>query len=220
MNKTARLKIPHPDRRHQPAPSTAVEEHIRNLRSCSLCPRMQKPVVCGHPVASRVLLVGQAPGPKEPLAGKPFAWTAGKTLFKWFHESAGIEEETFRRHIYMAAVCRCFPGKAPSGGDRVPDETEIQNCRRWLEEEVKLLKPLLVLPVGKLAIAQFTDCPKLDQIIGKIIPCTAFGETFDLVPLPHPSGASPWHRTEPGITLLHRALRRIHAHPAFIQAFK
>lgn len=218
MKITARLKLSAPH--HHLQPSAAIEEHIRQLRSCTLCPNMQKPVVCGYPVLSRVLLVGQAPGPKEPLVGKPFAWTAGKTLFKWFHETSGIEEEAFRRHIYMSAVCRCFPGKVATGGDRVPDETEVQNCRHWLEMEVKLLKPLLVLPVGKLAIQQFIECPKLDQIIGKIIPCTAFGEKFDLVPLPHPSGASPWHRTEPGITLLHRALRRINTHPAFIQACK
>ncbi len=48
----------------------------------------------------------------------PFAWTAGRQLFKWF-ASLGLDEATFRSRVYMAAVCRCFPGKRPTGGDRV-----------------------------------------------------------------------------------------------------
>ena len=70
---------------------------------------MTGPVVTGNPVDSPVMLIGQAPGDKEGPLGKPFAWTAGKTMFKWF-SSIGIEEEHFRNNIYMAAVCRCFPG--------------------------------------------------------------------------------------------------------------
>ena len=80
---------------------------------------MGKPVVIGRPVVSPVLFIGQAPGDKEPVMGKPFAWTAGRNLFKWFG-TLGVDEETFRDNVYMAAVCRCFPGKNPKGGDRVP----------------------------------------------------------------------------------------------------
>ena len=76
-------------------------------------------------MVSKVILVGQAPGDKEPVLGKPFAWTAGKTLFRWFEESCGLTEARFRSSIYMAAVCRCFPGKKLSGGDRVPSLAEV-----------------------------------------------------------------------------------------------
>ena len=74
------------------------------------------PVVHGPPIVSRVLLIGQAPGPREGSFGRPFAWTAGKTLFRWFEEATGMNEETFRERIYMAAVVRCFPGKTAAGG--------------------------------------------------------------------------------------------------------
>jgi len=90
--------------------------HIANLKECRQCNEMNPPVVCCDPVLSKILLVGQAPGDKEPKLGRPFAWTAGKTLFKWFNDVAGISEEQFRRKIYMAAVCRCFPGKKATGG--------------------------------------------------------------------------------------------------------
>src|SRR5277367_4591549 len=102
---------------------------------------MIRPVVHGAPVASGILLVGQAPGPREGGFGRPFAWTAGKTLFRWFEESIGCDEETFRSRVYIAAVARCFPGKSAGGGDRRPDAEEIANCRGFLEREVEILQP-------------------------------------------------------------------------------
>lgn len=175
---------------------------------------MSPPVVTGQPVLSKVMLIGQAPGDREGPAGKPFAWTAGKTLFKWF-ASVDIDEEAFRSRVYMAAVCRCFPGKNPKGGDRVPSKSEIANCAAWLEREIALLQPELLIPVGKLAIAQFLDVRKLTDVIGKTHRLDLHARPVDLVPLPHPSGASTWHRTEPGRTLLRQALDKINSHPAW-----
>ena len=164
---------------------------------------------------SKVLLVGQAPGVKEPVLGRPFAWTAGKTMFRWFSEHCGVDEATFRSTIYMAAVCRCFPGKNTHGGDRVPTPTEIVQCGGWLDAEMQILKPELVIPVGKLAIAQFLPVTPLVDMIGKSFRGERAGMAFDIVPLPHPSGASPWHRMEPGRGLLIQALGKIAAHPAW-----
>jgi len=195
--------------------SEKLARHVKNLRNCRLCPGMYPPVVSGGAVVSKVLLVGQAPGDKEPKLGRPFAWTAGKTLFRWFNESAGVSEERFRASVYMAAVCRCFPGKNPAGGDRVPSPEEVLNCSAWLQRELDILRPELVIPVGKLAIAQFLPSQKLDQIIGLKFEKKAVGYCFDVIALPHPSGASPWHRTEPGKSLLKKALTLIVKHPAF-----
>src|ERR1700733_1437833 len=192
-----------------------LQKHVPALLRCRRCPRMQKPVVSGGAVVSRVLLVGQAPGDKEPVLGRPFAWTAGKKLFRWFHEHTGVDEATFRSHVYMAAVCRCFPGKKATGGDRVPEPDEIANCSGWLAAEMALLRPHLVIAVGKLAIAQFVPCVKLDTVIGQAFSAEYAGHRFDLVPLPHPSGASPWPHQEPGRVLLPRALQLIADHPAW-----
>lgn len=146
--------------------------------------------------------------------GRPFAWTAGKTLFKWFEQATGLSEADFRSHIYMAAACRCFPGKRPEGGDRVPDRDEVQNCSYWRDREIELLQPELVIPVGKLGISQFMAATRLDEVVGKKFVVRAGEQKFDLIPLPHPSGASPWHRMEPGLSLLNRALKLIASHPA------
>jgi uracil-DNA glycosylase len=171
---------------------------------------MGKPVVMGRPVVSDVVLIGQAPGDKEPILGRPFAWTAGKQMFKWF-ASIGVDEETFRSRVYMAAVCRCFPGKNPKGGDRVPSDEEIAACKPWLDREIEILQPRLILPVGRLAIAQFLGDVDLKDVIGK----THHLDGRDVIPLPHPSGASTWYKMAPGDRLTKKALALIGAHPAW-----
>ena len=196
-----------------------LQAHVSQLLACRLCPKMHPPSVSGGAVLSRVLLVGQAPGVREPVLGRPFAWTAGKRLFSWFQQSAGVIEEMFRAHVYMAAVCRCFPGRTAAGGDRVPNPAEVENCSQWLRQEILLLEPDLVIPVGRLAIEGFIPCPRMDEVIGGAFRTGLYGKEFDLIPLPHPSGASPWPRMEPGKTLLARAMTLIARHPAFIAAF-
>ncbi len=193
---------------------TKIKQHQSKLKRCTQCPDMFGPPVAGNPVSSSIMLIGQAPGDKEILIPKPFAWTAGKTLFKWFNQ-LGVDEEQFRNLIYMAAVCRCFPGKKPRGGDRVPNLTEIKTCSHWLETEYKLLQPEVIIPVGKLAISQFLEVKRLTEVIGQVHQVTLNNKTVDLIPLPHPSGASTWHITEPGKTLLQDALKLIQKHPAW-----
>src|ERR1700721_2632403 len=128
---------------------------------------MISPVVHGAPVASGSLLVGQGPGPREGSFGRPFAWTAGKTLFRWFEEALGVGEEEFRARVYVAAVARCFPGKASGGGDRRPDADEIARCRPFLARETEILQPKLILPVGTLAIEQVLGTKeKLNDLMG------------------------------------------------------
>lgn len=173
------------------------------------------PVVSGGAVVSPVMLIGQAPGIKEGPAGRPFAWTAGKTLFQWFAQ-LDMSEEQFRERVYMAAVCRCFPGKGKAGGDRVPNDSEITNCSRHMKSEIRMLEPRLVIPVGKLAIEQlFPEIEKLTEVIGIKREAQMAGRRFDVIALPHPSGASTWHRTEPGKTLLVRALALIAQHESW-----
>ena len=193
-----------------------LERHVHTLLQCRSCPRMQSPPVSGGPVLSRVILVGQAPGAKEPVLQRPFAWTAGKAMFKWFKEELGVDEDQFRRTVYMSAVCRCFPGKNPQGGDRVPSREEVSVCSRWLRAELLILRPGLVLTVGKLALAQFLDdLPPLMEIVGRSVRIEKSGHSFDLIALPHPSGASPWHRIEPGKSLTKKALGLIREHESW-----
>ena len=192
-----------------------LEEHQAALRACRRCANMHRPPIVGGAVVSKVLLVGQAPGDKEPALGRPFAWTAGKQLFKWF-APLGLNEEQFRARVYIAAVCRCFPGKNPKGGDRVPSPDEVLNCRPWLEREIELLRPALIIPVGRVAIERFIEPRPLALQIGVTRVVTRGKVRCDVIALPHPSGASTWPRAEPGKSLTARALALIGAHPAWL----
>jgi len=199
---------PRPSPRH-------LLDHQRALRACRDCPKMTGPPVHGEPVAAPVMLLGQAPGTREIAEGRPFCWTAGRTLFGWL-AGCGLNEAAVRSRVYMSAVCRCFPGKLAGGGDRVPDRTEIANCGRWWQAEIALLEPQLIIAVGRLAIERFIAVPRLADVIGGVHPIAEGpGAGADLLPLPHPSGASTWFKTEPGRTLLAQAIETLAAHPAW-----
>ncbi len=193
-----------------------IKRHQALLKKCSQCTEMFGPPVVGNLVQSPIMLIGQAPGDKEIVINKPFAWTAGKTLFKWFNK-IGLDEDNFRNQIYMTAVCRCFPGKKPRGGDRVPNQTEIDSCSQWLNAELALIQPQLIIPVGKLAISQYLSVKKLTDVIGQVHHIELNGIALDMIPLPHPSGASTWFVTEPGKSLLQQALKLIKNHPVWQQ---
>ena len=192
----------------------------QKLDACRACPTMIGPVVHGPPVVSRIFLLGQAPGPREGGFGRPFAWTAGRTLFRWFEQATGASEAEFRAKIYMAAVARCFPGKAKGGGDRRPSPEEIARCKPFIAAEVAICQPTLILPIGTLAIEQVLGHKgALVDVVGQLRRVTFHGVEADVIALPHPSGASTWHRMEPGKTLLVAAMEQVAAHPAVRAAF-
>jgi uracil-DNA glycosylase len=166
-----------------------------------------------------VILVGQAPGPREVGAQRPFAFTAGTRLFSWF-ERLGVPEAELRARIYIAAVIRCFPGRAPQGGDRVPAPLEIANCAPYLEREIDLLRPATIVPVGQLAIAKFLPKPApLDERVGQVFPGERGDIRFDVIPLPHPSGRSTWLVKRGNQERLERALAAIAASRGWVETF-
>ena len=187
-----------------------LETHCRALADCRLCGHAAhiRPIL-SEATNPHVMIVGQAPGKVEMEGGKPFAGRAGRTLFRWL-ERAGISEEDARRSIYIAAITRCFPGASPSGrGDRVPSPAEQETCAVWLDSELRIIRPKLLIPIGKLAITRFLPNRPLDELIGRRHVVEHAGGRCDAVPLPHPSGASSWVHQGDHPQLLDRALRLI-----------
>lgn len=165
------------------------------LRECRRCPLMHPPPITDVRDGQRALIYGQAPGVREPVAGRPFAHTAGQRLFEWFRPLGIAEEESFRATFALTSVCKCYPGRIDGArGDRVPSREEIANCRPWTDRLLAELDPVLVIPVGGLAIGDWMgpslvgQSRKLDDLIGtrRVIDGRA------VVPLPHPSGVSVW----------------------------
>jgi uracil-DNA glycosylase len=198
--------VAHP-KKTDPANWEALDRHLAQVRGCRICPTVEPPPVAARPeVWPRLMLVGQAPGPKEVTEQRPFAYTAGARLFSWF-ERFGVSEQEFRRRVWMCAVIRCFPGRAPQGGDRVPNPLEIANCAPYLEEEIQLIRPATILAVGQLAIKKFLPEPlPLHERVGKSFPGSRGEVNFDVIPLPHPSGRSTWLNNPQNQERLDRAL--------------
>ena len=133
-------------------------------------------------------LVGQAPGPAERESRRPFSGRAGKELDRWMVRAGFESAEEFRRLTYIAALMRCFPGRRASGsGDLKPSPAAVANCGHWLDAELRLIKPRVLILVGQLAIARFLGPGRLEDRVGR-----RFGERPVMVPLPHPSGTSRW----------------------------
>ena len=130
------------------------------------------------------MLVGQAPVRWSQRA-RAFSGRAGKTLFRWLAR-AGIDEETARETIYISAVTRCYPGPHPSGrGDRVPNRQEQTSCADWLEAELRIIRPMVLIPVGRLAIERFLPDIPLSQLIGTVRSVEHAGGRSLVIPLPH-----------------------------------
>jgi len=184
--------------------------HLDTLFACRACPNVLGRPITGAVPGAKVMLVGQAPGPREQDFGRPFAYTAGKRLFSWFADHLGIAEEEFRKRVYIAAVIRCFPGRdVKAGGDRVPDAVEIANCAAHLDRELALLRPKLVIAVGTLAAKQLVGIAELKESVGRMHRVTRAGHTFEVVVLPHPSGRSTWTNKPENRALLQKSLALI-----------
>lgn len=199
-----------------------LRELQATMRGCRICLEAGYDIVPGAvfqgQTRARAMIIGQAPGVTEVEAKRPFNASSGRRLFQWLGE-AGWQEDDFRARHYMTSVTKCYPGKHSNGkGDRVPTKPEQAFCRPYLEREIALVNPVLIIPVGGLAIKLFYPySAKLKDIIGRgaYFPPEALvgdGVNFKLrqaervagfdgskakngrwiVPLPHPSGASLW----------------------------
>ena len=89
---------------------------------------------------------------------------------------------------YIAALMRCFPGRnRQDTGDLRPPPAGIANCAHWLDSELRLLRPQVLILVGQLAIARFLGPSSLEERVGR-----SFGQRPVMIPLPHPSGQNRW----------------------------
>jgi uracil-DNA glycosylase len=187
------------------------------IRSCRLCLEAGYDVfpraIFSGGSGARLMVIGQAPGITEKEAGRPFNAGSGKRLFQWLAQ-AGIDETWFRATQYLCSVTACYPGRSRSGsGDRVPSRVEQRLCRAYLDAEIALIDPALILPVGRLAIELYYPAAQsLEEIIGT-------EKQVDqrwIVPLPHPSGASRWHQSQENRQRVQNALALIHKHCSII----
>ena len=130
-----------------------LHEHARHCRRCDLCLHATQ-TVCGEGASTaRIMFVGEQPGDKEDIAGKPFVGPAG-ALFAQALAQAGLE----RADVYVTNAVKHFKFQ-PRGKRRIhqrPNGTEINICRWWLTQEIRLVQPLLLVGMGATAMLALT----------------------------------------------------------------
>lgn len=162
------------------------------MRACKLCQErgyipVAQPLVGGR-ATDRMMVIGQAPGHRSVAKGRSFSGPGGSILQKWL-EQAGFPPGYLHEHTYLSSLTHCDPGRSAKGnGDRRPSPEEIALCRPFLEAELRLVKPKVVLLVGTMAIETFFGKVHLEDVIGT----AQERDGMLLLPLPHPSGVSRW----------------------------
>jgi uracil-DNA glycosylase len=160
--------------------------------ACKLCQErgyipVAQPLVGGR-ATDRMMVIGQAPGHRSVAKGRSFSGPGGSILQKWL-EQAGFPPGYLHEHTYLSSLTHCDPGRSAKGnGDRRPSPEEIALCRPFLEAELRLVKPKVVLLVGTMAIETFFGKVRLEDVIGT----AQERDGMLLLPLPHPSGVSRW----------------------------
>jgi uracil-DNA glycosylase len=200
-----------------PAPSDArlIRLH-RQIRACRQCVHAgfipeAHPIVRGG-MEHRRMLVGQAPGARAHEVGVPWSGTSGVLLRSWFAQ-AGFPPESFLESWYFTSLTKCFPGKVAGGkGDRAPSAAERRLCASWLEGEIALVRPAIIVTLGRLAAEALIPATKrlsLFEIVGRAWTADlGYGEVT-IIPLPHPSGVSRWRNDPANAALVDRALDRL-----------
>jgi len=183
----------------------ALHASIVSCRACETAGFVPSARPLRHPWTERqrTMIVGQAPGAQTEAKRFHFAGPGGVLLGRWMAR-AGYDPDHWREQCYITSMTRCFPGKAPRGGkgDRRPSPAELALCRPFLDDELRLVRPKVVLAIGGMAIEHFVGRASLDAVVGTVVEV----DGRFVLPLPHPSGVSRWLNDPDHQRLVERAL--------------
>lgn len=155
--------------------------------SCTLCELHKgrtKAVPGKGSIRAQVMMIGEAPGEAEDKAGEPFVGRAGKLLDKVI-ALIGLSRE----EVYITNLVKCRPSN-----NRAPTETEIASCSQYLLAEISLVKPRVVVTLGKYPTAYLLSqtgikFKKLSEVRGKLREIQVGQVKFNIYPMFHPAAA-------------------------------
>jgi uracil-DNA glycosylase family 4 len=180
-------------------PDALLEAYQRRMATCTRCVRAghipeANPVFHGY-ASQRLMIIGQAPGPRAHATGVPWSGRSGEILRGWL-EQAGFPPDEWRETWYLTSLTKCFPGKATRGkGDRAPSRAEQTLCADHLEMELALVRPEIIVTLGKMAASRVIPGASrlpLTDIVGTVTDVDLPHGATTVVPLPHSSGVSRW----------------------------
>ena len=154
---------------------------------CSLCPKKSgiNGVVKSSGPVSSLAIIGEAPGADEDSAGEPFVGRAGKMLDK-LREGAKIK----RHQVFITNAVKCRPTQNNGKKNRTPTADECESCSPWLYKEIDLVKPKVIVTLGKTSAEAVLPLPKnftLGNYINKSHESSIGNGAYTVVPCWHPS---------------------------------
>jgi len=157
--KPAPLTLAHQPARDQLAAQIAAE--LSGCTRCKLCQKRQNIVIGDGNLNAELVFVGEGPGEQEDIQGKPFVGNAGQLLDRMI-QAIGLD----RQKVYIANVVKCRPP-----GNRNPEPDEIQACSPFLYRQLDLIRPKVVVALGKFAAQTLLQTEvKITQMRGKFQP--------------------------------------------------
>ena len=155
-----------------------LQDLAKEIRACTRCPLAQgrtQAVPGEGPAHADIMVIGEGPGQNEDLQGRPFVGRSGQLLDKLLAE-IGLK----RSDIFIANVVKCRP---PNNRDPLP--AEMDACRPWLDQQIALIQPKVIVTVSRFAMARWFPNDKISVIHGK---AKRFGDVL-VVPMFHPAAA-------------------------------
>lgn len=134
-----------------------LSDLIRSCPRCDLCHSRTCAVPGEGPVKAEVMFIGEAPGFYEDQQGRPFVGAAGKFLDQLL-SLAGLRRE----EVYITNIIKCRP---PDNRDPLPKE--IDSCRPWLEQQLALIEPRVVVTLGRYSLAHFFPGEAMGKVHGQ-----------------------------------------------------
>ena len=189
-----------------------LEAHQASIRACRRCVDaglIGEACAVFHGTAhARLMVVGQAPALRRSERPLPYSGASGRVLKGWLAR-AGFPPEEFYTRFYLTSLTKCFPGPSRDGkGDRAPSAVEIANCRPHLLGELRLVRPDVIVALGRLAITNFVPGARKQPLAALVGHSFPYEDTV-VLPLPHPSGVSHWLNAPANRALLDQALDRL-----------
>lgn len=136
---------------------TELYQEIANCRDCELAKYRTKVVPGEGPEDADLLFIGEAPGWHEDQQGRPFVGPAGAFLDQLL-VSIGLSRE----QVYIANVIKCRPSQ-----NRDPLPTETQACRKWLDRQIEIIRPRMIITLGRYSLARYFPDENIGKIHGK-----------------------------------------------------
>lgn len=162
-----------------------ITSSVENCRKCSLWKTRKKPVAGEGSIDTDVLFVGEAPGYNEDIQGRPFVGKAGRILDELL-KSIGLK----RNNVYIANILKCRPPD-----NRNPLKTEIDVCTEYLDRQMEIIQPKIIVPLGNFAVSYIFEkfglkYDKISNVHGKIFQINTLFGNIKIIPLYHPAVAT------------------------------